>query len=113
MSASGIKARTIQNVRGANMISPDPKPEKRLIDKPYVNHVAKYPCFECGRPSGPPHHVRAYGWGATSRKPDDYYVVPICYACHDNIHNKPKMFDKTDLLLAIIKMLISWIRRGR
>ena len=92
--------------------TPDPKPQKRLLDESYVAHVGQKPCIRCSCPSGPPHHVRAYGWGAMSRRPDDYYVVPLCPECHDLIHNDPKQFDKTDLLLSIIGSLIGWILRG-
>lgn len=110
MSANGTETNKIRNVRGVS-ITPDPKPPKRIINKPYVQKVARKSCICCGRPSGPPHHVRAYGWGATSRKPDDYYVVALCPLCHDLIHNRPKEFDKTDLLLSIIENLIEWIEK--
>ena len=94
-------------------VTPHLKPRKRLIDKDYIAHVAQHPCLRCGCPSGPPHHVRAYGWAGMSRKPDDYYTVPICAACHDLLHNDPKQFEAVDLLLSIIEMLIGWITRRR
>ena len=94
-------------------VTPIPKPQKRRRDPEYTAFVAQHPCMMCGRPSGPPHHVRLFGWGCMGRKPDDRYQIPLCSLCHDRIHNKPWEFDSKDILLCILELRERWHEKGQ
>ena len=90
---------------------PQPKPEKRVRDKKYLEWVATKPCLYCGGNCPVEvHHVRKYGWGATGRKPDDYFTIPLAPEYHDMAHNDPETFGRVLGIEEICETITSNIR---
>jgi len=68
------------------------KKHKRWANKDYLKFVSELPCANCGIKDGTivPHHLRhrynPYSGGA-AYKASDIFVMPLCFECHDKLHN--------------------------
>lgn len=65
---------------------------KRWENKRYTRWVATHECAACGMHDDTisPHHLRhiyAQLSGATGYKASDWLAMPLCYACHNKLHN--------------------------
>jgi hypothetical protein len=65
---------------------------KRWENKAYTRWVATHECAACGihDETISPHHLKhiyANLSGGTSYKASDWLTMPICYSCHDKLHN--------------------------
>ena len=65
---------------------------KRWISKDYIKFVSELPCCACHIKDGTvvAHHLKGRGAplsGGTSYKASDLYTMPLCFECHDEIHN--------------------------
>ena len=58
---------------------------KRWRSRPYLKYVAEKGCMVCRRPAVA-HHWRKGTDGGIGLKPSDFYVIPLCYICHDELH---------------------------
>lgn len=58
----------------------------RVEDRAYMDWVKTLPCCGCGVPADDPHHITGIGKGMGSKVPD-YFVIPVCRKCHDEIHH--------------------------
>ena len=67
--------------------------EPRKRDKDYLSYIASLSCVICGNPNVECAHIRmaSFEYGKTEtgagRKPDDYWVVPLC-ANHHRLTNE-------------------------
>ena len=66
--------------------------QKRWDSKAYRNFVATLPCANCEIEDDTivPHHLkhRYAPWsGGASYKASDIFTMPLCYSCHDKLHN--------------------------
>lgn len=55
----------------------------------HLERVRAMPCRACGSP-GPneAHHIIGVGMGVMGGKAPDSHVIPLCHACHRNLHDK-------------------------
>lgn len=65
---------------------------KRWENKAYTRWVATHECAACGLHDETisPHHLRhIYSTlsGGTSYKASDWLTMPLCYTCHNKLHN--------------------------
>lgn len=113
-----------------------PRPAPPARDASYLEYVRAEPCCSCGAREG----VEAHHWarrgrsGGLGRKTDDYRTVPLCEACHRELHDtgtipslrrddpacpecerQPTGVGATRLyLLAVqVDLLVAWVREGR
>ena len=63
---------------------------KRWESKKYRQWVSTLPCIICLKTPSAPHHVKIKGHGGMSRKPSDYWCIPLCHEHHLEIHNAGK-----------------------
>ncbi len=71
------------------------RPKRRRWE--YVNYtrwVKAQPCECCRRPGDDPHHIIGYGQGGMGTKAHDLFVIPLCRACHDELHANVKAFEQ-------------------
>jgi len=59
---------------------------RRLRSKEHLRFVASQSCVICGRRPSQAHHIRYAQPRALARKVSDEYVVPLCSAHHDAVH---------------------------
>ena len=66
---------------------------KRWVCKEYTNWVATLPCVNCGLHDETivAHHLKhrysPYSGGGMGRKASDIFTMPLCFSCHDRLHN--------------------------
>ena len=58
----------------------------RFASIPYRRFVASYPCCHCLKMGSDPHHHQEPGEGVIGGKVGDDKCVPLCFACHRDIH---------------------------
>jgi len=80
-----------------------------MKDPNFLDFIRQRECSYCGSSGGnQAHHLRIGSIG-TSRKPSDYAVLPLCFHCHDFIHNDPELFKETlslgDMCIEVVKSL--------
>ena len=58
--------------------------DKPLRDRKYLDSYRDAACYACGAHDGTVvgAHIRHGHGGGIGLKPDDFYVMPLCYACH-------------------------------
>ncbi|WP_129141506.1 DUF968 domain-containing protein [Modicisalibacter coralii] len=65
--------------------------ESRFRSPAYLAFVRSLPCCACGVSPCDPHHVIGLHWGlsgAGMTAPDNY-AMPLCRACHGEMHREP------------------------
>lgn len=65
---------------------------KRMENRKYLNWVATHKCAACGIHDETivPHHLKHIYQqlsGGTGYKASDWLTMPLCFSCHDKIHN--------------------------
>src|SRR5262245_7740324 len=60
----------------------------RLRSQRYLIHIRGKPCLKCGLP-GEAHHIQYAQPRALSLRTGDQYAVPLCHACHMELHQHP------------------------
>lgn len=58
----------------------------RIEDRKYMDWVKTLPCCGCEAPADDPHHLYSRGYKGMGTKVPDYWVIPLCRQCHDNLH---------------------------
>jgi hypothetical protein len=66
--------------------------EPKIESKKYREWVASLPCIDCGIEDDTiiAHHLRGRCSplsGSAARKANDYFVMPLCYKHHMDLHN--------------------------
>ena len=67
--------------------------KKRWVNKKYTNWVATLPCSNCRIEDDTivAHHMKhiwfPHGGGGVGMKANDFLAMPMCYTCHDKVHN--------------------------
>lgn len=59
---------------------------KRVRDKDYMSYVRGHGCLICGGQSSA-HHMRLVEDRAMAMKVGDNWCVPLCHACHMQLHD--------------------------
>ena len=66
---------------------------KRWLNKDYLKFISEMPCSNCSIIDGTivPHHLKhrysPYSGGGMGRKASDIFTMPLCFECHDRLHN--------------------------
>jgi hypothetical protein len=58
---------------------------KRVRDEAYLNTLRGTPCLVCKRGSQA-HHLQHVGERGVGMKSGDDWAVPLCHACHEQLH---------------------------
>ena len=59
----------------------------RYHSEKHLGHVRSLPCLLCFyAPPSDPHHIQYAEEKSLGSKVGDQYVVPLCRACHNNLH---------------------------
>lgn len=81
-------------------IDPEPpesfmlKPKRRRwVNEQYTRWVKSQQCAGCGQPADDPHHITGYGLGGMATKPHDWFTIPLCRRCHDELHRDARAFE--------------------
>jgi len=69
--------------------------DHRFRSQAYLSFVRALPCSACSTCSVPrdAHHVIGLGWGLSGMglTAPDSFVMPLCRACHQDIHGSPEL----------------------
>jgi hypothetical protein len=57
-------------------------------DHEHLAFIRELPCIRCESYNSVPAHIRIGTDGGMSRKPSDYWTVPLCHTCHDRQHKR-------------------------
>lgn len=83
-------------------------------DGKYLSFIRLKPCCICGNDQNvQAHHTETGGMGY---KGSDYSCVPLCYYCHNKIHNeygKRSYWDEKQLKLMIEEYQRKYMKRGQ
>ncbi|NWO10179.1 DUF968 domain-containing protein [Chromohalobacter salexigens] len=65
----------------------------RWRSEAYLAWVRRQPCVCCAGPGGDAHHVIGLHWGLSGMgtTAPDSYAMPVCRACHQDIHRLPDL----------------------
>lgn len=58
----------------------------RIEDRKYLDWVKTLPCCGCDAQADDPHHLYSRGFKGMGTKVPDYWTIPLCRPCHDNLH---------------------------
>lgn len=58
-----------------------------MEDGSYTRWVKKLKCCACGEPADDPHHPHGVFPKGMATKVPDYWVIPMCRRCHDELHH--------------------------
>ncbi|TCL06878.1 DUF968 domain-containing protein [Sodalis ligni] len=70
-----------------------PKP-RRWVNENYTRWVKTQICAGCGNQADDPHHITGYGLGGMGTKPHDFFVIPLCRQCHNELHRDTHAFEE-------------------
>lgn len=59
---------------------------KRVKDPKHLKRVAAMECCVCGWPDSDAHHIIGGKDSGMALKPDDTRTIPLCRACHNELH---------------------------
>lgn len=59
----------------------------RIEDKSFTKWVKTLPCCACGDKADDPHHPHGAGFKGMGTKVPDYWCIPLCRTCHDELHH--------------------------
>lgn len=65
----------------------------RIEDRKYMDWVKTLKCVGCNRPADDPHHPTGQGYKGMGSKVPDYWVIPLCRNCHDNLHHNAEKWE--------------------
>lgn len=60
---------------------------ERMESRPYMDWVKGLSCCSCSAPADDPHHPHGAGYKGMGTKVPDWWVIPICRGCHDELHH--------------------------
>lgn len=60
---------------------------ERIESREYMNWVKSLRCCSCNAPADDPHHPYGTGFKGMGTKVPDWWVIPLCRNCHDNLHH--------------------------
>lgn len=65
----------------------------RWRSEEYLAFVKSLPCCNCLGPGRDPHHVIGLHWGLSGQglTAPDSFAMPLCRACHDEVHRSPEL----------------------
>jgi hypothetical protein len=67
---------------------------RRWENKKYTRWVKAQKCACCNNQADDPHHLIGYGQGGMATKAHDLFVIPLCRAHHDELHENVKEFER-------------------
>lgn len=67
-------------------MNPSPKRPKPVRDPKHLAFVRTLPCLICGAYGVDAHHIRAFQPRTMGKRVGDDSTVPLCRACHDELH---------------------------
>ena len=80
-----------------------------MKDPNYLDYIRQKECLYCGSGGGNQAHHLRIGSVGKGRLGSDYTANPLCFHCHDFIHNDPLLFKETlslgDQCIQIVKSL--------
>lgn len=68
----------------------------RIEDRKYLDWVKTLPCCGCDAPADDPHHLHGRGFKGMATKTPDYFTIPLCRTCHDNLHRDVTRWEDTN-----------------
>lgn len=73
--------------------SVSPVSDNRWRSPAYLAWVRTLPCSRCGAPADDAHHVIGLHWGLSGMgtTAPDSYAMPVCRACHQDVHRLPEL----------------------
>lgn len=66
----------------------------RLQDRGYMDWVKELACCSCQAPADDPHHVVSVGFKGMGTKVPDYWTIPLCRVCHDELHHNVSAWEE-------------------
>ena len=95
-------------------MNPQPK-HKPWRSKKYLDYIREQTCLICGENQTEAHHTKIFNHGGKSRKPSDYWCIPLCMEHHNEIHNKGvKTFYKSyevDIWIDLFTMVSEYLKK--
>lgn len=58
----------------------------KIEDRRYLDWVKRLPCSACDAPADDPHHLWGRGYNSHGSRAPDYFSIPLCRTCHDQLH---------------------------
>lgn len=59
----------------------------RMESRGYMDWVKSLRCCSCNAPADDPHHPYGTGYKGMGTKVPDWWVIPLCRVCHDELHH--------------------------
>lgn len=60
---------------------------ERMESRAYMDWVKGLRCVACNAPADDPHHPHGAGFKGMGTKVPDWWVIPMCRPCHDELHH--------------------------
>lgn len=60
---------------------------QRMESRAYLNWVKSLRCVSCDAPADDPHHPHGVGYKGMGTKVPDFWAIPVCRSCHDELHH--------------------------
>jgi len=60
---------------------------ERIERRQYLNWVKGLRCCGCNAPADDPHHLYSRGFKGMGTKVPDFWTIPMCRPCHDELHH--------------------------
>jgi hypothetical protein len=58
----------------------------RMEKRAYLDWVKTLACVACESPADDPHHIHGRSFKGMGTKVPDWWVLPLCRPCHDELH---------------------------
>jgi len=68
----------------------------RIQDAKYTQWVKTLKCCGCGDQSDDPHHPHGAGFKGMGTKVPDYWCIPLCRKCHDELHHDVHAWEESN-----------------
>lgn len=68
----------------------------RIECKAYTKWVKLLPCSVCNQEGCDPHHPHGAGFKGMGTKVPDWWVIPLCRTCHDELHHDVRAWEEAN-----------------
>ncbi|MDX7992368.1 DUF968 domain-containing protein [Xenorhabdus sp. psl] len=94
-TSQDIVSECVEQVKTVLAAEIDPEPPASFMRSPklrpwrnsqWLQWVKSQSCVACQRPADDPHHIIGHGQGGMGTKSHDLFCLPLCRACHDELH---------------------------
>lgn len=68
---------------------------ERIESREYLRWVKSLRCVGCNAPADDPHHAHGAGFKGMGTKVPDFWCIPLCRSCHDELHHDVAAWEQT------------------